>query len=69
MAWESWRAGKQTHCEVMDEKVTLQSRLAFAADNLPDQPPRVLAHRCSSAENCDHFDQNKCPWESLSSSR
>ena len=69
MAWESWRTVKQTRCEIMDEEITLHSRLAFAADNLPDQPPRVLAHRCSSAEHCDHFDQPKCPWESVSSSR
>ncbi len=69
MAWESWRTVKRTHCEVVDEEVALQSRLVYAADTLPDQPPRVLGYCCSSAENCDRFNQAACPWESISSSR
>ena len=67
MAWESWRTVKRARCEVVDKNVALESQLVFAAETLPDQPPRVLAYRCSSAEDCERFDQPSCPWGGLTS--
>ena len=69
MAWEFWRTVKRARCEGVKKNVALESRLVFAADALPDQPPRVLAYRCSSAEGCDHFAQPSCPWDGLASPR
>ena len=61
MAWETWRTVKRAQCEFVNEEVALESKLVHAADLLPDQPPRVMAYRCSSAENCDRFGHPACP--------
>lgn len=69
MAWESWRTVKRGRCDFIDEEVAFEWRLVFAAAMLPDQPPRVLAYRCTGAESCERFDQPACPWVSLSPAR
>jgi hypothetical protein len=62
MAWETWRTVKETRCKFLQDQVRLEARLLYAADILPDQPPRVLAYRCSDGQDCDRFNQADCPW-------
>lgn len=62
MAWETWRTIQQTRCIFLQGKVCLEARVLYPADIMPDQPPRVLAFRCSSVQDCDRFNQADCPW-------
>lgn len=61
MAWETWQTVKRARCEFVKGEVALQSKLIYATDLLPDQPPRVVDYRCSSGENCNRFDHSDCP--------
>jgi hypothetical protein len=62
MAWVTWEAIRWQHCERVNERVALEARLVYPADTLPDQPPRVMAHRCSKAMTCNQFDRPTCCW-------
>ena len=57
-----WSPIKRAICERIGEEVTLEVRMVFPADILPDQPPRVLAHRCSRGIECNLFDKPSCCW-------
>lgn len=62
MAWVSWRAIKSERCEQVGEVVALEAKVVYPADILPDQPPRVLGHRCSMGMVCNQFDRPTCQW-------
>jgi hypothetical protein len=47
VAQVSWHVIERRICELVRDEVSLEAKLAFPAEVLPDQPPRVLAHRCS----------------------
>jgi hypothetical protein len=36
--------------------------MIFPADQLPDQPPQVVAHRCSHALRCNLDERPSCIW-------
>jgi hypothetical protein len=62
MARVVWEVVKAAHCDRVGELVTLEVRRVYPADVLPDQPPRVLAHRCSRALQCNQMDRPTCRW-------
>jgi hypothetical protein len=62
MAWVMWKPIKEQRCERMDEEVALEARIVYAAEFLPDQPPRILAHRCSKGLECNQMDTPTCIW-------
>jgi hypothetical protein len=63
MAWETWQTVKQERCSIIKKNAALESRLVFAADRMPDQPPRVVSYRCSYGESCTQSNKTMCPWD------
>ncbi len=62
MAVRTWQALKTQYCSRADEQVSLEADLVFPSESLPDQPARILAHRCSHALSCNPADQAACVW-------
>ncbi len=62
MAETSWETLKIQYCHHVDTKVALQAQLAYPSEHLPDQPPRVLAHRCSHGVACNLDGRPSCIW-------
>ena len=49
MAVKTWQTIKVRYCHHADAEVELEAQTVYPAEWLPDQPPRILAHRCSHA--------------------
>ena len=47
MTEKTWETLKVQYCQHVDEKVGLQAQVVYPPDMMPDQPARILAHRCS----------------------
>jgi hypothetical protein len=62
MACVTWKSIKVQHCERVDDDVALQARVVYPASFLPEQPPRILAHRCSKGLECNQIDKPTCLW-------
>jgi hypothetical protein len=62
MAWVMWKSIKEQHCDRVDENVALEARVVYAAEFMPDQPPRILAHRCSRGMECNQMNTPTCIW-------
>lgn len=62
MAVVRWEPIKRQTCERIGEVVTLECKLVYPAEHLPDQPPRVLARRCSMGLECNLLDRPACVW-------
>jgi hypothetical protein len=62
MAVRTWQPLKTQYCGRADEEVSLEAEMVFPSETLPDQPARVLAHRCSQAMACNQFNQAACVW-------
>ena len=60
MAEKIWKIEKPKYCERVDEEVEIQDEVVYPAEHLPDQPPRVIAHRCSKAIECNLEDKAAC---------
>lgn len=61
MAYRTWQVSKVGFCERAAQNVALETEVVYPADPLPD-PPRVVAHRCSNAIECNLFEQPACIW-------
>lgn len=62
MSCVTWKSIKVQHCERVDEEVALEARVVYPASFLPEQPPRILAHRCSKSLECNQIDKPTCLW-------
>ena len=62
MAVVMWKSIKEQRCERVGEEVALEARIVYAAEFMPDQPPRILAHRCSKGLECNQMDSPTCIW-------
>lgn len=62
MAYEIWQPVKIAMCDRIGEEVEIQARVVFPADILPDQPPRIMAKRCSRGVDCNLLDRPSCEW-------
>ncbi len=62
MAFRTWQVDKIKYCEIAGCEVALEDDVVYPAEQLPDQPPRVLAHRCSNAMICGQMDSPVCIW-------
>ena len=56
-----WEVSKFCFCDHVNQEVALEVEVLHPADFIPD-PPRVLAHRCSLAQQCNQFAQPACIW-------
>ena len=62
MAEKEWKVEKKRFCDHVAEEVSLEAEVVYPAEYLPDQTPRVLAHRCSKGMVCASFSQGTCIW-------
>ncbi len=62
MAVVVWQPWKKMRCERVGEEVILEVQRVYGADIMPEQPPRVVAHRCSHSLTCNMMDRPSCTW-------
>jgi hypothetical protein len=62
MAEKAWQAIKTCYCHHVDQEVALEAEMIYPAEWLPDQMPRVVAHRCSYALACNLDGRPSCIW-------
>ncbi len=62
MAFKTWQSIKTRYCNHAGCEVALQAETVYPAEYLPDQLPRVLAHRCSKAMDCMLYQKAACVW-------
>jgi hypothetical protein len=60
MAQKTWKVEKIKNCEHVGHEVEIEDLVVYPAEQLPDQPPRIIAHRCSNALECNMKDQAAC---------
>jgi len=58
----AWEPVKSICCDRVGEDVTLQVKVVYPLGLLADQPPRVLARRCSKGVDCIQRDLPACLW-------
>jgi hypothetical protein len=62
MAEKSWQVIKVRYCHHANQEVNLEAEMIYPAEFLPDQQPRVNAHRCSHAFACNLDGRASCVW-------
>lgn len=60
MAQKKWQIRKTIHCEYAGRDVVFETQIIIPSESLPDQPPRVIAHRCSNAIECNKIEKMTC---------
>ena len=61
MAVKSWEPIKVQYCDHRKHEVALEAQIVFPSEMLPDQNPRVTAHRCSMGMACN-LESPSCVW-------
>jgi hypothetical protein len=62
MAEKHWEIEQTCFCSHADMAVNLEVETVYPAESLPEQSPRLGAHRCSNAILCNQFNQGVCIW-------
>ncbi len=62
MAVKKWVSIKVRYCHHVNRKISLQAEMIYPAEWMPDQPPRIAAHRCSHAFACNLDGRPSCVW-------
>ena len=62
MTEKIWEVIKIQYCHHVDQEVGLQVQTVYPSEHLPDQPPRITAHRCSHAYACNLDGRPSCIW-------
>jgi hypothetical protein len=62
MAKVVWEVVRLQQCERVGRMVTLEVQHVYPAEVLPDQPPQVIARRCSLGTVCNLLDKPACCW-------
>lgn len=62
MAYRTWQIEKIKYCEHVGHEIALEAEVVYPAEQLPEQAPRILAHRCSNAAACNQIDKATCKW-------
>lgn len=62
MATKSWQVIKVRYCHHAEENVGMEAQVVYPIDMLPDQQPRVIAHRCTRAVACNIDGRSSCVW-------
>jgi len=57
-----WEISKICYCDRLQDQVALEVERVYPAENLPDQKPRLLAHRCSHGLLCNQNSNAACVW-------
>lgn len=62
MAHKTWETIKIRYCEHVGEDVGMEAHVVYPAEWMPEQQPRVVAHRCSRAIACNLDERASCVW-------
>jgi len=62
VAEKTWETIKVRYCDVAGCEAALEAETIYPADILPDQAPRVGAHRCSRGYECSTLGKGTCLW-------
>jgi hypothetical protein len=62
MRAQVWEPLKKSLCDRIGEEVALEALVVYPAEFLPDQPGRILGHRCSQGFTCNALDRPACCW-------
>lgn len=63
MAVKNWQTIRLRYCEHAKAEVGLEAEVVYpTSDILPEQAPRVLAHRCTHAFACNLDNRPSCVW-------
>lgn len=62
MAIKVWQPIKVQYCRHADGEVALEAEVLYADERLPDQAPRIVAHRCSRGVDCGLMSEAACVW-------
>lgn len=62
MAVRTWQPIKIRFCDHAGAEVALEVEVVYPAEFLPDESPRVIAHRCSHAIDCNLDGRPSCVW-------
>jgi hypothetical protein len=62
MATKKWEIVQVRYCDHVGSKVALEAETVYPAEHLPEQPPRVMAQRCSHAIRCMIMNKPSCVW-------
>lgn len=62
MAHKVWQKIKVQYCEHAEGEVALEAEVLYPEEHLPDQGPRIVAHRCSRGLECGLLSQASCVW-------
>jgi hypothetical protein len=62
MAERIWQVKQIKYCEHVGHEIALENEVIYPAEQLPDQPPRILARRCSNGIECNLMDKAACEW-------
>ena len=62
MAEKKWQTQKTCYCERVGREIRLEAQVVYPAEHLPEQPPRIVAHRCSNGIECNRIDKMVCDY-------
>ncbi len=62
MSEKVWQPVKIIYCHHVDCEVAFEAEMLYPAEWMPDQPPRIIAHRCSHASACNQDGRPSCIW-------
>ncbi len=62
MSEKVWQPIKVCFCEHIGQEIAFEAELVFPSDLMPDQNPRVIAHRCSQGMACNQEARPSCMW-------
>lgn len=62
MAVKDWQIIKRRYCARAQREVALEVESIYPAEWMPEQPPRLGAHRCSNGMECMGADRPACKW-------
>lgn len=60
MVLRTWIIETIKYCEHAGHEIALETEVVYPAEHLPEQAPRVLAHRCSGGMECNLIDKPAC---------
>jgi hypothetical protein len=62
MAVKTWQTIKIKYCHHAGVEVGLEAEIVYPSEWLPDQAPRIQAHRCSHGLACNLDGRPSCIW-------
>ena len=62
MSVREWQSVKYCYCQHVGFNVSLEAEVVIPSDLFPDQPARVLSHRCSNGLECNLDGRPSCIW-------